>query len=101
MVRHGIAPLRGLVAVKLPGGVRNRLCSGLQQSIVGIHEQQHRCHESRESSGQFGRTIHRDGSGAGRIQHKAHGIRTGLHHGIHVRFAGESTDLDAGTHGGS
>ena len=63
---------------------------------ICVDEEQDRCDKRRQAAGQFGGAFRADTARTGRVHDKTHGIGTGSHGGVHVLFACQAADLDAG-----
>lgn len=90
------ALLGGLITMKLHCSARYTSAFSYHFSSKFVDEQQHGRDKRWQASGQFGRALHADGARAGGVQHKADGIDTGGHGGVHVLLACQAAHFDAG-----
>jgi hypothetical protein len=71
---------------------------------IFVDEQEHGRDEEGQPRRQLGGALRRYGARAGRVEHEADSIGTGIYCGIDVLFTREAADLDAGAakagHGG-
>ena len=85
--------------MKLQGGAGNLRTRGLHIFRAGVDKQQHGRDKRGQALSQLASTLCTYGAGAGGVEHQANGIHPGVNGGVHIGFAGEPTNLDAGAAG--